>query len=299
MKPINQVAHDSIYSLIMPEDLEAIDRAIYAPKEAELVARQILSTPRGVYPEWADNVTVQVATETGAAKIQHQLATDYPLVDVGMTPKVLPVKDLAVAYTATTQELEKARALGIPLDAAKAAKARKEIAKKENSLVFNGDSDFNVEGLYNLTGKTSVTKVHGGWAALLDGAGYKIVEDVRKIKGAFAALEMKAKALVLHADRYEDLEKTVSTNYDVTALQRIQTQNWFPGGIFVSTNLDDDTMLVIDNDPENVRLIILKDIYRGDTFALSPRVALFPFDERLVGVQAIFPKSVAIMTGIK
>lgn len=298
MNPIGQYANDAVLSLITPEDLEVIESAVYEPKLAELVIRRLLPIP-SLYPEWAEQIGYRTSTDAGAARLgQAKNSDDWPLVEVGSTPKIQPVHDIILGFTLERGELLAARGLGIPVDATKASTLRRKIAEKENTLGFDGDTDFNMEGLYNLTGRLTPSLPNGGWAALTDGQGYKIVDDLRAVKSALAALDgYEPRALVMHPDRFEDMEKTVSTNYDITAIERVRNLGWFPGGIFVTSTVSNDKILVVDNRPEQIRLIIPSDLQRLPLFELTPTRALVPFVERFAGIQAIFPKSVAVATG--
>lgn len=301
MKPINNNAiTDAAINLILPEDLEAIDRRVFDPKADELINRSVMATPSDLYPPFAETVTYQVAQESGAAKIINNLGTDYPYVDVGVLPITQQVYELGVGFRLTRKELRAARGLGIPVDTAKATKARKAAATLEQDLFFNGDATIKIVGLYNISGRATADADNGEWDTLTDGDGYKITADIRKAIATMHSLAgYRAKVLILHPNRYEDLSKTVSTNYDATVLERIKALGWFPGGIFTSHALDEDVMLILDNGEEQMRFPIIEDLTRLDLFPLSPSATMVPFEQRLVGPQVVFPKAVLTMSGLK
>jgi len=286
-------------TVLYPRDLQSIDSTLYQPKESELIARRVFSLKTDD-PEWAETIGYDKQTRAGSAAILNLMASNLPFVDVDVTRAIQRVHTLATAWKLRFAEVEAARAAGKQLEPAKAAAARRYMAAEENSLAFNGDSGFNILGVFTSTDRLETSATNGDWDTLGETDGPKIVADIRKGRMAQNKLDgFDTQVLILSSENYEYLGYFMSDRYDITVLEYLRKVNWFPGGIYASSEISSTKIAMLDNRPEQVQLSIPKDMERLDPWKDSPFSTVIPVFQRISGLVVRFPQCISVVTGIQ
>lgn len=291
-------------------DLEAIDERLYEPKYEELTARQCFEIKSDI-PAGAETYAFNVMTRTGVAKIMANAADDLPLVDVDFRREYSRIYTIAVGFTYTLQEMRAAQMPGTTLrsvDATKADVARRAAAEKENAIAWTGDKDYNIKGIVNATGIQTLALPQGtsGQTKWVNKTSNEIIEDVRQLRKKVAVLPGHANSqnlcLCVPADQYEELNRRYS-DYDARSImQVINGYDWFrmihrvPDLKGVGT-AGTDSMLVMDNSPDVVQLVIPMDLTRLQPEWSYPKWKV-PAEERCGGVIVRYPMGIARGDGI-
>jgi hypothetical protein len=118
-------------------------------------------------PEWAEVVTQYAYDMVGMAKVISNYADDLPRADVRSVSRSVSVRTLGDSYGYNINELRASRAQGTGLDARKAAAAKRAMDIKIMSIKLNGDSMYNLYGLFTHPNiPVQVLPTAGDWATL-------------------------------------------------------------------------------------------------------------------------------------
>jgi len=118
-------------------------------------------------PEWAETVTQYAYDMVGMAKVISNYADDLPRADVRTISRSVSVRTLGDSYGYNINELRASRATGAGLDARKAAAARRAMDIKIMSIKLNGDTMYNLFGLFTHPNvPVQVLPVTGDWGGL-------------------------------------------------------------------------------------------------------------------------------------
>ncbi|WP_233275824.1 DUF2184 domain-containing protein [Salibacterium aidingense] len=291
--------------MMRPEDLEAVDNTIYEPKREELIARTLVNVKSDV-PDGAETYSYDVMTRSGAAKILASGADDVALVDADMRRHTVQIYSIAAAFRVSVQELRQARMANKPIEATKAATARRAIAEKENKLAWIGDETYNILGFTNAEGiQTSALDQNeaGDSTQWADKNGKEIVADLRQARSKVNRLPGHTPdTLVVTPDALEELEKEYNQYTGQTVRQYIQNQGWF-STIQSTSDLEgqgdngEDSFLVFDSSNEVVQLLVPMDIMRHEQEYKYPSYKV-PVEERCGGVVIRYPMAIVRGDGV-
>ncbi len=270
-------------SMLTPEDMESLDATLYAPKEKERVARQILPI-KSDDPAWAESVAYKKYESSGAAEIVYGNGDDLPTVKVDDSKTTSPVVTLAFSYIIDKLEIAAARATGVPIEDTKVVEVRKGMASKEETILFQGDDSANLSGLCDYG--ASVTLDNGDWVTGTSDA-QKIVEDIHQMWVSVSKQDgLQANTLLLSNDAWEvaNTKYFTSSGPRQSAFDEIMDKGWFDG-IYKTDELAAgvNDMMVLDNSQENMAAVIPQDVQRLDPNE-SNLYYQVPVMERLGGV---------------
>ncbi|MCT6807150.1 MAG: major capsid family protein [Lactobacillus panisapium] len=139
------------------EQLTFIDKVVYDPKTAPLIARSLFSS----ISIGRDAVVYRYRVRDGKAlaKAYTNRSTDIPVVDEGFKEYETPITQSALAASYSWLELERARSVGVDLLVDQAQLVARGMAEREDQIIFNGletgSSSTRIVGLTNT--KTDVT----------------------------------------------------------------------------------------------------------------------------------------------
>lgn len=291
------------------QDLDAIDSKLYAPKEAELLARKLFNIKTDIDPG-AETYSYDVITRSGAARILAPGADDIPLVEADLDRHTVDIYSIAVGFKIGIQEMRAAQMAGRDIDTTKAGIARRAIAEKENQLAFKGDDDYNISGVLNTTGIQTYAVPENGvddtGAATSDWnykTGLQIVADIRNARAKVNKLPgHTADTLVLPTDEYELLQVPVNEYDTRTIMEYIGAMGWF-----TTIEKTDDLVgagaegsncfLVFDSSPEVAELLVPMDLTRHEEEYAFPNIRV-PVEERTGGVIIRYPMAFCRGDGI-
>lgn len=100
-------------------------------------------------PEWVDNVAYMSFNAVTMAKFIAANGRDLPQADIDANISYIPVGYAGNSYGYSIEELRKAAAMRIPLDATKARIAYRGARQFQQQVAFFGDSSRNMNGLFN------------------------------------------------------------------------------------------------------------------------------------------------------
>lgn len=288
-------------------DLEAIDNTLYEPKADELTARQVLDVKTDI-PAGAETYAYNVLTRSGVAKIIGNNSDELPLVDADVKREFQRIYTIAVGFTYSVQEMRAAQMTNTPVDATKAAIARRAIAEKENKIVWIGDPDYNIKGIANATGIQieAVEPGASGETEWVNKTPAEILEDIRKLRAKVTVLPGHGNSsnlyLLVPAKQYEELNRRYS-DYDSRSIMKVIEDNkWFKNIVRVPDlkgvgTAGTDSFIVMDASPEVAQLLLPMDITRLEEEWKYPKWKV-PVEERCGGAIIRYPMAIARGDGI-
>ncbi len=271
---MKQVLNDSFRqdSMLRPEDLIDLDRTLYAPKEDELVGRDVLPIKQDV-PDWVESHEFKKYETTGEASTVYHVGDDLPNVMVDDNKHSITIFEIALSYNISKKEIRAAQATGVPLEDTMVRTLRRKFSEKENTLIFEGEESVNASGLCDYGTEVSM----GDWQTGTDDTDAKqIYNDMDKI-----AIEMESQtgnwrartAVFSKAAAKKAKQKKYDSNQGGpgrSAWDAIVSADIFDN-IYISDYLttggsagNEMEVMVLDNTPENMALVLPQDMQRLD-----------------------------------
>lgn len=133
--------------IFFQRQLEYIQAQSYDVLYPELMGRQILplNTEGG---EGINHITYRSYDKRGETAIIAGKATDLPRGDISGEEYSIDVKTLGNAFGYSRQELAASKVTGMPLEARKAEATRRSYEEKVNQLIFFGNAENKLNGIY-------------------------------------------------------------------------------------------------------------------------------------------------------
>lgn len=145
--------------LISSRDLIYLDKIVYNPKSAPLIADSLFSSIK--IPEVLKEYHFLVRDGNASAAEFTNRMTDIPEVDEGVTEYSVPITKNVLALSYTDDELKEAAVLGIDLLADKASLVNRGLAERKDKIIFNGLESKGIIGLTNTnTDKTGFQQIN-------------------------------------------------------------------------------------------------------------------------------------------
>jgi len=189
--------------IFFQRQLEYIQAQSYDVLYPELKGRSTFAT-NTEGGEGINTITYRSYDKRGEASIIAGKATDLPRADISGKEYSIAVRTIGNAYGYSRQELAASRVTGLPLDARKAEAARRAYEERVNRLVWFGDADNNIGGLFggpatypwSTISNTAVAAASAGGNSLVWGVDKTPDEVVADLTNACAT--MYADTLMLH-----------------------------------------------------------------------------------------------------
>ena len=122
--------------IVTKEQLTFIDKKVYDPKTAPLIARSLFSSIQIGREDVAYRYKVREGSALAAAYTNR--GTDIPVVDEGFTEYEVPITQSALAASYSWMEIERARLVGVDILADQAQLVARGLAEREDKIIFNG-----------------------------------------------------------------------------------------------------------------------------------------------------------------
>lgn len=145
---------DADQGIYFARELEQIDRTMYTTKRPQLEAEQLLPS-RIQLPVGMDTHTWRLFDGTAEARESAGASTGVPMVDISAGEQTEKVQGWELGYGWSLDELDKARAVGRPLDSSRADLVRRGLAERLNYMALLGYAAKGIKGLFNLAGTLS------------------------------------------------------------------------------------------------------------------------------------------------
>lgn len=164
----SEVRMDEGESIFLARELDALRARVFEAEFPGLNALQIFPV-QSEAASWQKTFTYGLMSEFGIAKIVSDYADDIPMVGVMGQWETCTIYRIADGYKFSLDEIRAAQALNKNLNGRLALAARRGCDAKINDLAFNGDSAYNIVGIFNhpnitQTGATSSWTAAGGAA---------------------------------------------------------------------------------------------------------------------------------------
>ena len=301
-------------SVLTQEDLRQIESILYREKEDELVGRQIFSIKTD-FTAGAEEIGFDSFSRQGTAKIlaAGAGAADVPFVDgdkVRHTQKVFTLANGFMIKKRRLKAIEAANLNGkgpqINDETLKIETARRFMSELEDRIIFNGDTDHNIDGVLTHAGISSeVTTSATAWASATP---TQILADLREAKNQLEESGFfKARVLVLSQKAWNVLQAPFSTETIITIAQWLQSQGSYFDTVvttramlteFNGSTFSDDIFMVVDNEPENIQLGLVEDMVMNEPDRDFLGDMKFSITEEFGGPMIRHPSAIAVRTGI-
>lgn len=162
MKPkINPLKLDANESAFFTRQLEYVKSKTYDVKYKNLKATQLIPVSTEA-PAGADTITYRSFSKVGVAKVVSDYAHDFPRVDTVGTESTIKVRSLGDSYGYSIKEIRRSQMAGTRLDTRRAEVARRAIDELINTLAWDGDSNYSIQGFIDYPGITEYTIPNDG-----------------------------------------------------------------------------------------------------------------------------------------
>lgn len=259
---------DAAQTMFFERELEEIDNRMFDVRYAKLELFELVQ-PKPLDPA-TETYTFRSFDSRGVAVMTSDYASGSPRVDVAGVEETSKVRSMRVSFGYSIQEIRAAAKEGRPLDAMKAAGARRAINEKMNSVGLLGDSDHNLQGLFNISGAGSYTVPNDGTGSTTTWSTKTAAQIERDIFGILDQIPTVTKEvekptrLLMPYSRLRlinSMAHSATGPSDLTVLKYVQAQR---PGVEIRGALLLDTagasssarMMAYDPNPENLELLL-------------------------------------------
>lgn len=258
-------------------DFNQIEKTAYGMPREKLDAIQSAPIKREVN-KGALTFTTRVISAVGMAGIVASDAKELPPVSIGYKKETTNIYQVGVSYKFTHEELDACAYANIPLSADEAKEARRKIDEKVDELIYNGDADYNIGGLFNNKNVTTSIAADGasGKKTWADKTLDEITADIQTMlnalfeatKGPRGGSSVEPDTIKIPRAAWVSLtNRTKGTDSDVTFLKALQDRfapqglkNWeccnSAAGAGVVSGEAADRALIYKKSEENVFTIL-------------------------------------------
>lgn len=306
---INQVKLDANESAFFTRQLEYVKKRTYDTKYKNLKASMLIPVSTEA-ESGADTIVYQSYSKVGFAKIISDYAKDFPRVDVYGTEASAKIRSVGDSYGYSIKEIRRSQKANKELDSRRAAAARRAMDEKLDSIAWNGDDEYGINGLIDYPGITEYTVVAGAsttkvWA---DKTPDEIVFDISDIINTGVVVPTKGRevpdTLILPLSRYNLIATTRMTDGDSkTILQFVMETNPYLNKIEWVNELETAgasstaRMMTYVRDPEHLTLEVPQPFEQFPA-QWSGMEAEIPCHMETAGVIVYYPLSIAYGDGI-
>lgn len=147
---------DADETAFFKRQLEHVKSGSYDVKYKELMAKKLFPVDTSA-PSGAKTITYRTFTKVGMAKIISDYANDFPRVDIYGEERMARCRGIGDSYGYSIEEIREAQLANMNLNQRRADAAREAIEQKVDSIGWNGDDDYNLQGFIGYTGVTEYT----------------------------------------------------------------------------------------------------------------------------------------------
>lgn len=230
------------------EQWDLIDKAVIAEASRTLVGRRFLDVT--VVGPQVQNVPLDRMTTTEGASADFWGRGDNGSVGVA-SREFLELMNVYADFGMSWRDVDGTQEAGVQA----ARDAAVMVARREDDLIFHGDANLEIEGIFTVKGANEI-KI-SDWS---EGEG-----PVRDIAAAIEALTAKggsgSHALVVSTDLYAKLHRIQAG----TGMMEVERVKSLVGKLFASPRLHPNSACMVFCDPQNMDLVVGQDIITGYT----------------------------------
>ena len=229
-----------------------IDETTVSSARTVLVGRRVVEVlgPLGV---GAYTIPYSVYTGKSGAGVDMTGEGESSLVAASCR-KAVSLPQLYTDFKMAWRDMETDRQLGLPVDVSAADIAAGSVASQEDALIFNGNKELGLEGLFTATGRSAV-KI-GNW----DESGTGLADVVKAINQLTNAGHYGPYALVVSPAQFGKLIRVYA---NTGTLELDQIKAIVSGGIYYSNVIDGQKAVLIEVGAKNLSLAIGQDLTAG------------------------------------
>ena len=298
---------DTTGQAFFESELKYVAERTYDRVYPRLTARTLFPVASNFAP-WASDVAFRSYERFGAAKIMADSAIDMPLVDVAGAEQSYPARTVGMGFNYSDLELIRAQRTGVRLDEKRSFAAREAIETEINRIAFNGDSDFNLPGLFDNSDIGSADATTGGWVSTATAA--QIVADLQALYAAYFAQnngEEIPNTLALAPAPYARIAVTAMGTYDTRTILGWLQAGGLPGVNNVIMCPDCHSVAAFTSD--DVGILYTRDSSKLE-LKLPAEVKIFapqatgigfhiPMYARVSGLHIFYPKSIYVLKNLQ
>ena len=260
---------DAQTQIFFEEELRAIEREVEQIDFPEMLGRTLFPVDFN-YPAGTSTITYYTVEKVGMAQWLANGADDLPRATIKRTRNSSDVRTMAISYGWTLDDIEAAQMAGIPLDRDEAEAAKEAISRFENNVIWNGDADYNINGILDNTNIPTAVVTADGVAGATTFASKTPARIVRDIGLLLSTIRINTKniekgnTILMPIGQYELIVRTPFNDFtSTTILQFVLATH--PGlQIFSVLEMDsaensiygNDIMMAYDRNPRKVKLVI-------------------------------------------
>lgn len=307
--------------LIRQEDLLYIEKILYEVKKEELVARQIFHVNTD-FPSWARQVGYKIYDPNGEALLLPSGASPGNIPFVGEKGGTFfqGVYNILTGIRIEWEEMMEAQATAengkgpaVKIDQLRVIAARRYIAEKENKLVFAGNSDYKIPGLFNFPGTIGGDVAASGTGAdataqrlWVNKTPSQIIDDVAEAKAEVEKNDVfTARVLALPPSARKRIISPYSTQNPMTLYKWFTDEGVYFEKIITTSacsaannGLGVDAFVVLDNDPTIAEIGMPLDLELGNPIYDIMENQEMVVRERCAGLMCRHPAAIYIGKGI-
>ena len=268
------------------EDL-IIKKAVIQAVEPRLVGRRAL-------PVWDVGAAAQ---EVGYDKEVAEMPMAEIIAKAGSFPRNIisearvtkPVVKIGQGFDIPREDILTSRRLGTPLNTRMATAAGRSIARKEDNLLFNGDSDWGIQGMLDAAGNTVAATAM--WSDATNADPYK------DINAALTALEengYEGRILFIHPTNFGEARGMYIPNTATTYLEQLQE---LVPTILKSDTIPEGTALLCDVGEDIAQLAVAENLSFENRYDSDRQVYAYNAWERIIPL-IYRPEAFCKITGI-
>ncbi len=290
-------------SLILPEDLIAIDRTLREGVDLEaMIARQV-APPRTSDHRGVQRIEWRKVTREGAARLFNaHLSDDIPLIDLHTEPADQKVFSIVVGFHVSTPERDAADLTGADIVGQKTLTAQRQATILENDLFWNGSTPHNMQGLLNYTGIQTLTVPLNAGGTSRKWEDKTAAERLNDVMLAWSMIQLRdayhATIAIFNTTDTKWLHMPYSDTVPTTIWELLQNRGWFLAGMLTTEKVPSGTFVVAQNTKDVLEYAMPMDLTRQEPFRIGSMKEEIAFHERYGGAICYRPLGVLVVSGI-
>jgi len=213
----NMMKLDANETAFFKRQTEYVKSKTYDKKYRNLKAKSMIPVSTEA-PSGSQFITWYSYSKIGLAKIIASYAHDFPRVDIYGEENTAKVYGQGASYGYSIVEIRRAQRAGMNLSTKRAEAARRAIEELQDKLAWDGDSDYNIQGLIDYPGITEATLTTGTGGNTWDlKTPDEIVADVTALRNAVSVPTRGVEeidTIILPREQYNIIADTRMTDGD-------------------------------------------------------------------------------------
>ncbi|MCP4967426.1 MAG: DUF2184 domain-containing protein [bacterium] len=309
---------DAATNLFLSRELLATIPKLLQVVHGQKNARLLFPINRSI-PAGAQSYKWEQEEDFGSAAWVTGHGHSIPTVNSVTEEKLSRIESFATGAIWTVDEIRTAAFAGRPINPRYARAARRIMLEFENGVVFNGNSDRNITGVFSGTAITSIPEAaasNGSWAIATQANRDDILEDLHQIGNDIVNQSLQnygnsGVRLIMSLAKYHVISQTsmsITQDHNVTILKTFLEQNPHVSevmpvdelradGDHAGVNSSEEIMMAYEPSPDNMEMVVPLELmqHAPERVKLATEVM---YEMRTGGMSIYRPLTASIRTGI-